>query len=448
MKSQLQRIVSAYVESWWLPGAICLLSVVGFIATALVRWRPAVVAAYVLLLCVVLAFLGIVCAGVWNLVKRRWAKGLVDFVMLGVCGVAAFLAVGFLVMASMFAAFGTGEDGFADDLTIPADIEVSEPLEETEAEPGGEEDAFQRDLMRALETPASGGPTVTARVGHLLKLHRHAPRVLKRHLATSPAWRLFTEDGNRYATRRWRIGPRWSYSMHGYYTQYDVGLWADDEAPRFQSRFTIGFSGEPWARVWGDATRMGAGQTAPLKLSIGNQMHESRCIVQEGDIVVEVFEQSSGRERRLTKAALAQVEQEMAPLAAQPTWEKIRETVPPGSIRQGKPSFDLRDAFQPGIYNSEIWINPGEPGMIYLKAFEVTQGTPLSVQRLKERSNEWVGWSENRSEQFFSNTHFSIYEGDWGKPYAARFEIWFVPDSGEPERKLMEKCFKIEGWQR
>lgn len=49
---------------------------------------------------------------------------------------------------------------------------------------------------------------------------------------------------------------------------------------------------------------------------------------------------------------------------------------------------------------------------------------------------------------FFSEASFTIYEGDWDKPYAARFEVWFVPDSGKPERKLMEKVFKIEGWQR
>jgi hypothetical protein len=41
-----------------------------------------------------------------------------------------------------------------------------------------------------------------------------------------------------------------------------------------------------------------------------------------------------------------------------------------------------------------------------------------------------------------------IYEGDWGKPYAARFEVWFTPDAGGPERKLAERIFKIEGWQR
>jgi hypothetical protein len=86
--------------------------------------------------------------------------------------------------------------------------------------------------------------------------------------------------------------------------------------------------------------------------------------------------------------------------------------------------------------------------MLYLKAFEVTKGTALSGDRLKERSNEWIGWSENPKELFLSNTEFTIYEGDYGKPYAARFEVWFAPDSGAPERKLTEKVFKIEGWQR
>jgi hypothetical protein len=38
--------------------------------------------------------------------------------------------------------------------------------------------------------------------------------------------------------------------------------------------------------------------------------------------------------------------------------------------------------------------------------------------------------------------------GDWGMPYAARFEVWFAPESGGADRKLLEKVFKIEGWQK
>ena len=70
------------------------------------------------------------------------------------------------------------------------------------------------------------------------------------------------------------------------------------------------------------------------------------------------------------------------------------------------------------------------------------------MKRLKERSNEWVGWSTDPNKIFCANSHFTIYEGDWGKPYAARFEVWFEPDSGGEPRKLLEEVFKIEGWQR
>ncbi len=40
-----------------------------------------------------------------------------------------------------------------------------------------------------------------------------------------------------------------------------------------------------------------------------------------------------------------------------------------------QPIMDLIEGMQPGIYNVVLRVNPGEAGMIYLKAFEVTQGT-------------------------------------------------------------------------
>jgi hypothetical protein len=103
---------------------------------------------------------------------------------------------------------------------------------------------------------------------------------------------------------------------------------------------------------------------------------------------------------------------------------------------------------QPGIYNLTLRINPGEPGLVYLKAFEATKGTRLSEGRLKGASNERIGWSNDPEEKFLYENEFTIYEGDWGKPYAARIEVWFCPDSGQPERKLMERVCKIEGWMR
>ena len=108
----------------------------------------------------------------------------------------------------------------------------------------------------------------------------------------------------------------------------------------------------------------------------------------------------------------------------------------------------IANGFQGGIYDVYGFLNPGEPGYLYLKAFEVTRGTALSAERLKQDSLEYVGWSDNPDEQFFWNAHIMIGEGDWGTYYPARFEVWFVPASGAPERKLMDKVYRIEGWMR
>ncbi|MBN1343422.1 MAG: hypothetical protein JXQ73_12115 [Phycisphaerae bacterium] len=444
MKIQSRRIAEKYFTNPWVPGAVCLALLGVFTISALFHSRALNVLSHVLLVCVAIAFLGILSAAAWNLAKKRWAKGLGNLGMFLLCGTAAFVAMGFLIFASMM---GPSEDGFADDLIMPNNLELAEP-EAFDAEPNGARDAFQQSLLAALSTAGGDDPTITADVAMLVRVHQNAPEVLRRYLATSPSWRVFKERGNLFATRRWMVGSKWRYTLHGYYTRHAIDSWSEAGIPDFQFRFTIGFSGKPWAGASRDATRMDAGQTGPLRLSEGNRMHESRCLITVDPLVVELFEQSEAKERRLTKAALSFVANEISPLAAQPTWETIRRILPSDSVRQGAASFELGKSFQSGLYDSRIWVNPGEPGMLYLKAYEVTKGTPLSVDDLKERSNEWVGWSEDPGELFFSNTHFTIFEGDWGKPYAARFEVWFTPDSGGPDRKLMEKVFRIEGWQR
>ena len=110
--------------------------------------------------------------------------------------------------------------------------------------------------------------------------------------------------------------------------------------------------------------------------------------------------------------------------------------------------FYLYNSFQPGLYQYSFWIKRIEKGTIYLKAFEITQNNPLSANRLPERSSLIIDNPTDSIIKFSSSTDFTIYEGDWGKPYAARFEVWFKPDKGGRERKLIEKNYKIEGWMR
>lgn len=110
--------------------------------------------------------------------------------------------------------------------------------------------------------------------------------------------------------------------------------------------------------------------------------------------------------------------------------------------------FQLYNSFQPGLYEFDFWTNKIESGTIYLKAYEITQGYALSTDRLPEQSLVKVNNPTDSILKFGTTSHFTIYEGDWGQPYAARFEVWFKPDNGGKERKLLRKNYKIEGWMR
>lgn len=110
--------------------------------------------------------------------------------------------------------------------------------------------------------------------------------------------------------------------------------------------------------------------------------------------------------------------------------------------------FELYNSFQPGLYEYDLWTGKIESGSIYLKAFEITQEYPLSTDRLPGSSSIKIHNPTEDIVKFGTTSHLTIYEGDWGKPYAARFEVWFKPDKGGQEKKLIEKIYKTEGWQR
>lgn len=113
-----------------------------------------------------------------------------------------------------------------------------------------------------------------------------------------------------------------------------------------------------------------------------------------------------------------------------------------------KTELQLYNSFQPGLYEYDFWTGRIDSGTVYLKAFEITKGIPLSTDRLPGRSELRIGNPTDSIQKFSSSNHFTIYEGDWGQPYAARFEVWFRPDNGDKERKLAEKNYVIEGWMR
>jgi hypothetical protein len=105
-------------------------------------------------------------------------------------------------------------------------------------------------------------------------------------------------------------------------------------------------------------------------------------MIECGGVWVEIFEQSDNPERRVTKATLANLDEEFSeflknPEAAVTTARtRSRELGSRLAGDDGHP-FRLLTGMQPGIYGVVYSLNPGEPGSVYLKAFEITKGTPL-----------------------------------------------------------------------
>ena len=472
MDTQARRDSGRRAFAPWV-GMPLLVMLVGLVPMAILGIRlgyPEAVGIGVILYLLGLVYLFVQTMG--RLILRQWRAASWAILRLLVC----LIPVGIVTMSVVWLARALeSEDGFAADLTIPVDVAAAEPLPRPTKGPGGTEDRFQQALWNAWTVEPTTDPSVVPSMPSLRTLASQHRSLLLRYLATSPTWRVFEQRGVLCATRRWRLGQMWVWKMHGYYTSRDVRPWPDRDMPQFmrarmkviddgnasggsslggvtmippsfQVRTTIGLDGKPWASSPRSQTWLNEGSSAHSVALDKRWPLNSHLVIRCGPVVAELFEQAKGPERRLTKATLQALEAEFKALLNRKG--TIRDLLPADSDSRGEPILNVYKGMQPGIYEIEIWINPGEAGTVYLKAFEVTRGTQLSRRRLREDSNEKTGWSEDPNELFYSNTNVTIYEGDWGDPYAARFELWFVPDSGQTERKLLERVFKIEGWQR
>ncbi|MCF7789597.1 MAG: hypothetical protein K9N47_25965 [Prosthecobacter sp.] len=370
--------------------------------------------------------------------QKRTRRGFGALGLLFLLGAALFFAVA----VSFFSGIIESKDGFADDLKLPDSMVLAEPHDVptgVSIEPGNAVDTFQAAIRKSLERPGTDQAVVIFHLPSLARLRKDHPALLDRYLAAHPGWRVYEERSHRFATRRWMDGEHWRMTLHGHYSSFG------QEGRKFVSCTTLCFSGE--------ASAQGAQRVAPDVLTTvetrrANELWDSHVVIPAGDLLVELFEESDAPERRASMAAVAELDREFKALLDAPDWSHARNLLPQGGIFKGTASIELRKSFQGGLYNAQIRCNPGAPGRIYLKAFEITQNDRLSEDRLAAATNEWVGGSEDPTEQFFSETHFTIYEGDWGQYYGARFEVWFDPDDHSGERKLLERNFKIEGWMR
>lgn len=381
-----------------------------------------------------------------RLIGRRWKAALFSFVRFA--GLSLLLIPAIALM-TLFSVFGPSEDHFADNLTIPEGIEIAVPVPDSSGQHHNTQiegtDDMQIAVKRALESPGGTDPSFLPSLPSLREASTDHPAEFREYIESSPDWHVFLENGNRFAARCWSYGGEPRDTLHGYISEFG-------ENEGFQTRLLLCLDRKAWSSYTVQHVEEGTKTVVP-NITSGNQMDESRVMIECGRVWLEVFEQSHTRERRVTKATLAILEKEFSDLLRDSgasiarAKQRSRDLAIRMAGTTGEP-FRLLEGMQPGIYGVAYALNPGESGVVYLKAFEITEGTQLSEDRLKASSETRMAWSADPSERFGAKAGFTIYEGDWGKPYAARFEVWFKPDSGKPERKLAGRNFKIEGWQR
>ena len=190
-----------------------------------------------------------------------------------------------------------------------------------------------------------------------------------------------------------------------------------------------------------------------LKLRSSDQGIESFLVVGQAGLWFEFAETSRQEPRIETRKAMTWLREFLRTLRdSERELERAgyaSALMKPGSIRHGAPTLHVRDGWQPGIFNVEAWVNPGRPGLAYMKAFDARTGQRLSERRLFRPTNERTGWSKDPRQLFVYNClDMKIDEGDWDHTYDARFELWFRPDDGAAERKLVSLTRAISGWQQ
>ncbi len=97
-------------------------------------------------------------------------------------------------------------------------------------------------------------------------------------------------------------------------------------------------------------------------------------------------------------------------------------------------------------YNFYMWHKPTAKGEIFVKAFELTQNVQLSEEELAERTKNQITDLGSAFKLYKGSS--VIYEGTFSNFYPTRFELWFKSESSDIEKKLTEKNYLIDGWDR
>jgi len=188
-----------------------------------------------------------------------------------------------------------------------------------------------------------------------------------------------------------------------------------------------------------------------IGVGIAGNLLKSYLVLSSDGVTLEIMEDTKQKGRVFTQAACKIITDELQSVLnsnAMTTAEFEQEMIKAGRAKKTEEDIWIENDIQGGMYNVYAYINAQEAGYAYLKIFEATKNTPLSIYDIALHSKKTMNFSKNANLKFLYKCLITINEGNWGVYYPARFELWFVPDSGKEERKLLDQIFKVEGWTR
>ncbi|MEO7677292.1 MAG: hypothetical protein ABIV39_11070, partial [Verrucomicrobiota bacterium] len=310
MKAAFNQLAKIYFFSPWLPSVFAL-AVFGLLFVNELKLHIQFIS-LVLLLVFIGSVLGVLAAGIVQLIKGRKLWGTINLMALPVIGLIAFLGIGFIALEGLFS---DEPDNFGKNIIIPADMNVSDPVENFE-EPGEPAiDQLTENIVAAFTTSgvSNGNPSVSTDLTILNEFATTNRQKLIQYLSASPRWFVTEERGKPYAYRRLVIGGRWQNTLNGFYSSSSV---APSSEPNFQIRIVIGFDGsvfaEPFRKI-ATTTQVGFG-VAPIRVvddKAANQGKESYFVLRSARASVEIFEQSRLNARPATQLALAEIKHEL-----------------------------------------------------------------------------------------------------------------------------------------
>ena len=271
--------------------------------------------------------------------------------------------------------------------------------------------------------------------------------LLERYLATSAPWQVTDEDGRRVALRRRFHGGHWQAELNMYFTEPDPANGAPDRPSHRTRIFLDGTALAPYlvSAVHAEARVGTSSVDVPLVFNRNDAGHfQSSLWIRGTDMAIEIDEGSDAMPRDLTRTKLSEVCKELDQLERQESSLGIDSILPEGSVATSEMFFVDGEL---GDYQATGYINPGQKGFVYVKAFDKRSGARLSETETR-KNREYTGWSTVSGRYYYFRLQFFIYEGDSEHTYPAQFELWFHPDDGSPERRLTATERSINGRER